>query len=309
MFYRMRFPNDIEIRNELKTLNFYEGAKKYSKFILGKIEEYNTKVSVDFRNPKITIEHIMPQSPSESWKTELGEKFSEIHKEFLHNLGNLILTEFNSEIGNKSFKEKKIKLNTSSLNYRLSVVNKNIWNRESMLEHQQNMINWFLNTFNLPDGYKTKENWNNKINEGLVFSPVDNESIDFAEGNKPKSIEINGKIIVVKSWQDVFIQFINYLKQNDNYQFEFVFDNQNELFKKETTIVKWSVLKNMIENSIDLTARYKTFEGKVWDKVKNISDDDLFIHVNISASVSINRISNIMNKFSMDESFVKITLK
>ncbi len=37
MFYKMRFPNDNEMKTELALLNFYEGVKKYSKFILGKI--------------------------------------------------------------------------------------------------------------------------------------------------------------------------------------------------------------------------------------------------------------------------------
>ena len=60
LFYRLRLPNDNEIKNSLTLMNFYEGSKQYSKFVLGKIEEHNTKVSVDFRNPKITIEHIMP---------------------------------------------------------------------------------------------------------------------------------------------------------------------------------------------------------------------------------------------------------
>ena len=61
MFYSLRFPNDYEIKNALLSMNFYGDAKKYAKFILGKIEEHNTKVAVDFRNPMITIEHIMPQ--------------------------------------------------------------------------------------------------------------------------------------------------------------------------------------------------------------------------------------------------------
>ena len=55
------------------SMNFYEGLKQYSKLILGKIEEHNTKVAVDFRNPKITIEHIMPQTLDDSWKVEFGE--------------------------------------------------------------------------------------------------------------------------------------------------------------------------------------------------------------------------------------------
>ena len=77
MFYKMRIPNDNEIKTELVSLNFYEGAKKYAKFILGKIEEHKTKVSVDFRNPKITIEHIMPQTLEKTWKIDLGDKYKD----------------------------------------------------------------------------------------------------------------------------------------------------------------------------------------------------------------------------------------
>lgn len=147
MFYRLRLPNDNEMKNTLTSMNFYEGLKQYSKLILGKIEEHNTKVAVDFRNKKVTIEHIMPQTLEDSWKVELGEHYNEIHKTYLHNIGNLILTEFNSEIGNKSFEEKKRKLATSSLNYRLDVINRNTWNEDSIKEHQLNMVKWFLTTF------------------------------------------------------------------------------------------------------------------------------------------------------------------
>ena len=51
-----------------------------------------------------TIEHIMPQKIGQEWKSELGVDFEFIHDTYLHNIGNLILTEFNSEIGNKPFK-------------------------------------------------------------------------------------------------------------------------------------------------------------------------------------------------------------
>lgn len=130
MFYRLRLPNDSEIRSELASMNFYESLKQYSKFILGKIEENISKVSVDFRVPKITIEHTMPQKLDDSWKVQLGESFEEIHKTYLHNIGNLMLTEFNSEIGNKSFEEKKRKLTTSSLSYRLDVIAREVWNEK-----------------------------------------------------------------------------------------------------------------------------------------------------------------------------------
>lgn len=309
LFYRLRLPNDTEMKNELTTMNFYDGLKKYSKFILGKIEEHNTKVAVDFRNPKITIEHIMPQKLEESWKVELGEKYQEVHKTYLHNIGNLILTEFNSEIGNKPFEEKKKKLATSSLNYRLDIVNRNSWNEQSIMEHQANMINSFLATFPLPDEYKEKANWNTQSKENTSFSPLDIDANETAEGNKPVELHIEGNIIKVKTWQDVFIKFLKYLKDSPDYDFGFIMDNQTELFKREDTIVKWRTLKDIIDTNVDLSSRFKTFDGKVWDKVKDLDDDLIFIHINISASNCMTRIANVMNKFNMDEESVKVLLR
>ena len=309
MFYRLRLPNDNEIWNGLRTMNFYGGLKKYSKFILGKIEEHNTKVAVDYRNPKITIEHIMPQKLDKSWKADLGVNSEYIHKTYLHNIGNLILTEFNSEIGNKSFAFKKNKLNTSSLNYRLYITNKDTWNETTIQEHQENMISWFLETFPLPEAFKDTDNWNTKIIESTEFSPLEDDAEDIATGNNAKEINIENKTIKVANWQDVFLKFIKYLKESKDYDFDFIRENQSELFKKDDVIVKWLELETLLENNIELSKRYKTFERKIWDKVEELADETFFIHINISASTCINRIANIMNKFNMPENSVIIKLK
>ncbi len=139
-------------------MNFYEELKDYAKFILGKIEENNSKVTVNFRSDKVTIEHIMPQKLSKEWKKELGANWEEVHKKYLHNIGNLILTEFNEEMGNKSFAEKKKRLMASNLSYRLSIINEDTWNEESIIRHRDRMIKWFLETFPLPDEYKHNNN-------------------------------------------------------------------------------------------------------------------------------------------------------
>lgn len=309
MFYRLRLPNNAEMSMALVSMNFYESLKQYSKLILGKIEENNSKVSVDFRNPKITIEHIMPQKLDDSWKVELGEHFDEIHKNYLHNIGNLILTEFNSEIGNKSFEEKKRKLNTSSLNYRLDVINRSIWNEQSIKEHQTNMVNWFLETFPLPEQYKEKANWNTQTVESTLFSPLDTDAGDIAEGNKPIELLIFDDIIKVNSWQDVFIKFLKYLKEKPEYDFEYILDNQLEMFRRDETILKWSSLKELIDSKVDLTSRYKTFDGKVWDKVKDLDEDLLFIHINISASNCLSRIASVMEKLFLPDNSIQIKLK
>ena len=101
----------------------------------------------------------MPQTLTDSWRNELGNNFEEIHKKFIHNIGNLILTEFNSEIGNKPFSEKKQKLAESSLHYRLDILNCSEWNENSILQHQNKMINDFLETFSLPEDYKNKSTY------------------------------------------------------------------------------------------------------------------------------------------------------
>jgi uncharacterized protein with ParB-like and HNH nuclease domain len=309
VFYRLRLPNDNEIKTSLATMNFYEGSKQYSKFVLGKIEEHNTKVSVDFRNPKITIEHIMPQTLEDSWKVELGENYKDIHKNYLHNIGNLILTEFNSEIGNKPFEEKKRKLETSSLNYRLDIIKRNTWSEQNIKEHLANMITWFLDTFSLPEQYKEKANWNTLTLENTLFSPSDTDSGDVAEGNRPTELHINGEVIEVKTWQDVFIRFLKYLRDSPDFDFDFILENQLECFRRDDTIIKWSTLKELIDTNVDLSNRYKTFDGKVWEKLKVLDDDILFIHINISASNCMTRINNVMDKFNMPSNSVEIKLK
>jgi uncharacterized protein with ParB-like and HNH nuclease domain len=310
MFYKMRTPNDNEVSEQLRTINFYEGVKKYSKFILGKMEENNTKVAVDFRNPKISIEHIMPQTLSNFWKDELGEDSENIHKQYLHNIGNLILTEFNGEIGNKPFADKKDKLNKSSLNFRLDITGRTSWNETDIKDHQKNMISWFLETFPLSENYKTADNWNTRSVEKVNFSPLDDEAGEIAEGNRPSKLIINSKEVEVKTWQDVFIESLKWIKKSADYDYDSILLNQEKLFGNEYIIVKWKNLKSLIDEHIDKGKRYKTFEGNVWDSKTTVLEDELeFIHINASAKTFINRIANIMNQFGMSDEYVEIILK
>jgi predicted transport protein len=86
---------------------------------LRRLENHDRKerASID----EYTIEHIMPQSLSTEWKTSLGDDWQRIHQTYLHTLGNLTLTAYNSEYSNKpflvkrdmkgGFKESPLKLN------------------------------------------------------------------------------------------------------------------------------------------------------------------------------------------------------
>jgi len=306
MPYNLRFPNDEEISKKLMDMNFYEDLKRYSKFILGKIEENNAKVAVDFRNTKITIEHIMPKTLNESWKQELGENYESIHKNYLHNIGNLILTEFNSEISNGSFSNKKLRLNSSSLKYRLFIINKEKWDEQSISEHQIIMIKWFLETFNLPMNYQLSAN--KKILDKTIFSFADDDIMDIAEGNKPVEFIIENKNIYVSSWQDVFLKFIQYIKIRNEHDLDLIIEKQYELFNKSDIFMKYPEFKNHYLDNLDMLNRYKKLDGTFYQKSDDQNDQNLYVHINISSRQCIRRILTIIEEFNISKDLVKIRL-
>ena len=309
--FATRFPNDAEVRKKLTETPLYEESKSYIKFIFGKIEEHNSKVSVDFRDPKITIEHIMPQKLTEDWQNMLGENFEDIHKEYLHNIGNLILTEFNSEMGNKPFDEKQIKLKKSNLNFRNEILNAKKWSKLEIKNHQGKMIDDFLTVFDLPQQFQLSSNWNQIVKDQVFndeISPLDDEASTIVTGSKPKSIIIDDQIFKVSNWQDVLITFLKFIRDDDNFGLDTIFNNQTKIFGKKDGIIIWEKLEQKIQHREDVKNRYKSFDGLFSYKIKNIKNNELFININISAKNCIEIIANIMNEFDINEDFVKISI-
>ena len=309
--FATRFPNDAEVRKKLTETPLYEESKSYIKFIFGKIEKHNTKVSVNFRDPKITIEHIMPQKLTEDWQNILGENFEDIHKEYLHNIGNLILTEFNSEMGNKPFYEKQTKLKKSNLNFRNEILNAKKWSKLEIKNHQEKMIDDFLTVFDLPQQFQLSSNWNQIVKDQVFndeISPLDDEASTIVTGSKPKSIIIDDQIFKVSNWQDVLITFLKFIRDDDNFGLDKIFNNQTKIFGKKDGIITWEKLEQKIQHSEYVKNIYKSFDGLFAYKIKNIKNNELFININISAKNCIKIIANIMNEFDINEDFVKISI-
>ena len=137
-----RFPNDDEFKQELKMKDLYN--VKNNKFWLDKVENYNRKEFVNVE--EYTIEHIMPQNEklSEEWKEMLGEKWEEIHQKYIHTIGNLTLTGYNSELSNKPFEEKKNMkggFNDSRLRVNESLQEVNIWDKGAIQKRAETLSN------------------------------------------------------------------------------------------------------------------------------------------------------------------------
>ncbi len=100
-----RFPTDGEFIQELKVKDIYSSRTR--NYLLRKIENFDRKELVNIES--YTIEHILPQNPdlSEKWKTELGSNSKEVQEKYLHTIGNLTLTGYNSELSDSTFIEKR----------------------------------------------------------------------------------------------------------------------------------------------------------------------------------------------------------
>jgi uncharacterized protein with ParB-like and HNH nuclease domain/predicted transport protein len=100
-----RFPTDTEFEKEIVVKEVYNFRNR--NYLLSKLENFNRKEFVNVDD--YTIEHILPQNPvlSIEWQKMLGEDWKEVQSKYLHSLGNLTLTGYNSELSDKPFSEKK----------------------------------------------------------------------------------------------------------------------------------------------------------------------------------------------------------
>ncbi len=96
-----QFPDDDKFESAFVSRDIYNMRSR--NYILGHLENYNNKAPIIIEN--YTIEHIMPQNanPNDEWKNELGSNWKEIQKTYLHTIGNLTLTAYNSEMSDKPF--------------------------------------------------------------------------------------------------------------------------------------------------------------------------------------------------------------
>ena len=96
------FPDNEKFISAFKTRDIY--TMQIHKFVLSRLEIYDRKTFINISD--YTIEHIMPQTLTQEWQKMLGDNWREIHKKFLHTIGNLTLTAYNPEMSNKPFMEK-----------------------------------------------------------------------------------------------------------------------------------------------------------------------------------------------------------
>lgn len=147
-----RFPDDIEFVREITSKDVYNFRSR--NYLLHSLENYNRKEFVNMDD--YTIEHIMPQNPklSAKWQNMLGENWQEIQKAYLHTLGNLTLTGYNSELSDHPFDIKKSVeggFDDSPLRLNRFMQNIDIWNEDMINKRAKLLASLAINIWKAPD--------------------------------------------------------------------------------------------------------------------------------------------------------------
>jgi uncharacterized protein with ParB-like and HNH nuclease domain len=119
-----RYPTDTDFRRELTLRDIF--GLRVCGYLLDRLDNHGSKEPAN--TSTYTIEHIMPQNENlpEAWQTTLGPDWKKLHPLWLHRLGNLTLTGYNSTYSDRSFEEKK----TIPCGFAESSVRLNKWVRE-----------------------------------------------------------------------------------------------------------------------------------------------------------------------------------
>jgi uncharacterized protein with ParB-like and HNH nuclease domain len=187
------YPKNTEFKTRLLDTKLYGGGDRSikTKLILETLEEfYQHKELVDFDG--LSIEHIMPQTLTESWQKQLGDDWDTTHELLLHTLGNLTLTAYNSELSNDSFEAKKMQLSESHLEMNKYFKDHDSWRREDIEKRSSFLADMALAIWPYFGDEKAEQ---------LTYKR--------ATSTSPKSLCILGQSITVRTWRDVLEQTMN----------------------------------------------------------------------------------------------------
>ena len=186
------YPKDSEFTERFMTTKLYGGGDRQqkTKFILASLEKsFEHKEIVQMDN--LTIEHVMPQTLSDWWVDYLGDDAFSIHDIWLHTIGNLTLTAYNSDLSNKSYIQKRSYLSQSHLELNKYFTSAGEWKKLDIEKRAEQLSKRALNI------------WPYFGHEDIE---VDGDTKAYSS---PQSVYCLGKYSSVNSWRDVLTFTLN----------------------------------------------------------------------------------------------------
>lgn len=274
-------PSDNEFVTALQEKNLYS-KNALCKYLLCAIENQG-KETLDTEN--LSIEHIMQQNKnlSMSWQKMLGENWQSVHEKYLHTLGNLTLTGYNSELGDKPFEKKKEKLEETITHIAVlysDVKDKSEWNSVNMEKRAKRLAEIILKLFPIEQP-KTKIEFTDPHYKLYTLANPDD-----ATYKTVNYFEFLGERVNVSSFAEMVRSIAQILYDMDNSIID-------DMAKKHEPLPEWT------------TPAFSYEEDGVRNPFK-LRNCNIYISTGYSASACIFFIRGLMKKYEFDisEDFV-----
>ena len=158
----------------------------------------------------------MPQDKNKplsvAWQQMLGENWQADQEQYLHTLGNLTLTGYNSELGDKPFAEKKQKLadfHPKAVILYQEVFSNDIWNAEVIRKRARRLSSLVLDIFpiELPE---------TQIQFAFPgYQQFSCDEPDSATSKTPNYFELQGERVICTEWAKMLQAVIEHLYDSD----------------------------------------------------------------------------------------------
>lgn len=274
---RDEMPSDTMFAEALKKNNLY---RKYAlcRLLLTTVENQGKeKLETD----NLTVEHIMPQNKdlSEEWKEMLGPNYEEVRNMYLHTLGNLTLTGYNSELGDRPFLEKQKMLEDKKA--KVVVLYEDVkglteWNQTTIEERAKNLSATIVDLFN----YEKPET-SIKFNDPY-YKEYTCDNPDDATWKAPNYFIFNGERVKTNNFAEMLRLVIDKLYELDSSIIE-------SMARSEATIADWS---SVIMFSYD--------PAKVQQGITKVADSEIYQSVGFSASTIMWIIRGLLDRYGID---------
>lgn len=265
-----RFPRDSEFLEQLRTRDIYRSmTDKYKMYLLERLEQFGNEEKIDIaylmENGKCSIEHVMPQTLTPQWIADLGgdAEAERVHSLWLHRLGNLTLTAYNSRYSNSPFVtkleiENGFKDSKFTLNKLIASCEK--WTEEEIIRRTEYLID------------RSKKVWpeistsfvEDEKEEGELIS-LENEG-SFT-GTYIEGFTFENTFYEVSSWKDFLVTALQILYDIDKAPLQNLaltsstFVPANAFFASEHDTESWKIQK--VNEDVFVTVHSSTY-----DKVK-----------------------------------------
>ena len=273
---KARMPDDSEFRMGLIERHVYELRSKNRSYFFSRLENGTSKSAVihgiddvvyeKMRSGEYTVEHVMPQSLTSEWKGELGESYQQIHETWLHRLGNLTLTAYNSEMGNKTFANKAGRtlsdLKADNFGFASEakhlylnefIANQSHWNESTIKSRAEALADRALSIWTYPPG-----DYSPPKKEEFAYS-IKQHKPGFFTSSKPSAFRMDGVEYKVSTWHEITEQAIRILAKKSPERLE-------EAAKLSSTIRFSNEKSPSLPMEAVSPGVFVCFSGSTWEK-------------------------------------------